>query len=506
MVKEGYMPNLNQVVSGGVHGVLKSIVPPVTGGAWLSMATGLSPGKTGVIDFLKRVDEYRLVPVSSADYEGRSLWDYASYSGLRVGVLNYPTLYPPYPVNGFMVSGLGSPGFEPSTWPPSLREDLASHGALYKVYVDYHLKKYNDLDLFFSDIEEHMEKYLNALKLLARSDLDLFVAVVQASDWVSHRLWAYIDDGHPLHSKLPLDDVKRTRRWFREFWSMVDEVVGVVLDRYSGDGNTVIVSDHGFGPQYGVFNLARWLVEQGFMKLRTSGFGRTSLLLKQRVLATSKKFIRILPKSIRTRVTKTGRKLLSHGIEDYVDVSISTAIALKHTIPFGSIYVLQKEYIGEVVERLTNTLKELGLQVTLWKTKKLYQGEKAELLPDIIFLIEDGRVVVLQDIKDLDKPLYTNEPYSPRHTGSHRLEGVIAAYGNKIIHKEDPIRASILDVMPTIMYLLGLPIPSNIDGNVLTSISSKKEKPRRVPLNYYNKLRTAFHVRLKLKRKTKKIR
>lgn len=110
---------------------------------------------------------------------------------------------------------------------------------------------------------------------------------------------------------------------------------------------------------------------------------------------------------------------------------------------------------------------------------------------------------MLQGIKYLDKPLYTNEPYSPRRTGSHRLEGIIAAYGDKIAHKEDPIRASILDVAPTVMHLLGLPIPSNIDGKALTNIMGEKKEPKIVPPSHYAKLRAAFRAHLSLQQRTK---
>ncbi len=499
IVRDGYMPNLEHMIYSGVRGVLRSIVPPVTGGAWLSLATGLSPGKTGVVDFFKRVGDFQLGLVSSADYEGRSFWDYASYEGLRVGVLNYPLLYPPYPVSGFMVSGLGSPGLEPSTWPSSLREKLKANNALYSVYVDYHLEKYNDLDLFFRDVENHMRRYLNALRLLADPKLDLFVTVVQASDWVSHRLWAYIDENHPLHSKLPREDVSSVKRWIGEFWSMVDEAIGVVLDRYGGSGNVVLVSDHGFGPQYGVFNLARWLVEQGFMVLKGRISVSASLSLKQKLISVGRKAIKILPAPLRRKVADMGKEILSYTIRDYVDLDNSVAICLEHTIPFGAIYVLEKQYTNEIIKKLRKTFSKLNLRASIWRSEELYRGDKLGLLPDIIFLIEEGRVVVLQGLKDINKPLYVGEPYSPRHTGSHRLQGIMAMYGEGVMKKEEPIQASILDIAPTVMYFLNLSIPKYLDGNIIGKALRMRKEPKYAEPNYYDKLRMVFRTRIKMK-------
>ena len=502
MIDSGVMPNLKHIANLGAWGVLKSLIPPVTGGVWLSIATGLNPGRTGVIDFFKRVDGYRLAPVSSADFEGRSVWDYASYSGLRVGVLNYPMLHPPYPVNGFMVSGLGSPDPTPSTWPPSLRDELASRGALYEVYVNYHLIKYDDLDLFFSDVEQHMKGYLDALRILASPRLDLFVTVVQASDWVFHRLWAYIDEGHPLHSKLPRSEVSRVRRWFGEFWSMVDEAVGVVLDRYSGDGNVIVVSDHGFGPQHGVFNLVRWLVNRGFMKLKEGVVTKYSLIARSLLLTIGSRLVKPLRGPIKDKVARIGTRVLKRRIEDIVDFDNSIAVVLSHSIPFGAVYVLRKEYINKVVEELLRTFAELGLRASVWRPGELYSGDRIGLLPDIIFLVEDGRVVVLQGAEHLGRPLYTDEPYSFRHTGSHRIDGIFAAYGSNIARREDPVNASVLDIAPTVMYLLGLPIPSNMDGRVVTEALIGMGEPRFVGPEYYARLRAVFKARVALSAKT----
>jgi predicted AlkP superfamily phosphohydrolase/phosphomutase len=87
LIDEGYMPNLKRLVKEGVHVPLRSTVPPVTGAAWLSLATGLSPGETGVLDFFKLSDG-SLVAVSSRDYRGRAFWDLVGLEGYRVGVVD----------------------------------------------------------------------------------------------------------------------------------------------------------------------------------------------------------------------------------------------------------------------------------------------------------------------------------------------------------------------------------------------------------------------------------
>jgi hypothetical protein len=53
--------------------------------------------------------------------------------------------------------------------------------------------------------------------------------------------------------------------------------------------------------------------------------------------------------------------------------------------------------------------------------------------------------------------------------GSHRLDGVVMLYGNDIQEGVQLDPAKIHDVIPTALYLLGLPIPADMDGQVLTN-------------------------------------
>ena len=125
LMAEGLMPNLHQLCIDGVHGPMRTIFPPVTAPAWLALATGLNPGKTGAYDYINRSDPSSdlYVPISSAYYVDRSVWDYLNKAGLSVGIFNYPTLSPPPPVNGFAVSGMGGSNGE-MTYPADIEAEI----------------------------------------------------------------------------------------------------------------------------------------------------------------------------------------------------------------------------------------------------------------------------------------------------------------------------------------------------------------------------------------------
>ncbi len=160
LIKDKKLPTLEKLVKNGSYGVLESTIPPVTGGAWLSLVTGKTPGKTGVIDFLNRKDgSYKLYPTSSTNFKGHSFWDYLSKANKKVGIFNYPMLFPPYKVNGFMISGLGSSPDDDISYPLSLKEELEQVSGKYEIYVNYHNKKYDDLDLFIFELNKFLDKF-----------------------------------------------------------------------------------------------------------------------------------------------------------------------------------------------------------------------------------------------------------------------------------------------------------------------------------------------------------
>src|SRR5258708_28838594 len=74
-IAQGFLPNLQSLISKGSYGELSSTIPPVTASAWTSFMTGKNPGKHGLFDFMQpRNNSYHLPPVSRFHLHRQAVW------------------------------------------------------------------------------------------------------------------------------------------------------------------------------------------------------------------------------------------------------------------------------------------------------------------------------------------------------------------------------------------------------------------------------------------------
>ena len=486
LIKEGRMPNIENLIKEGASGVLQSTIPPVTSSAWLSMATSLTPGKTGIYDFIKRTQEngYRFTMVNSSDYRGRAVWDYLSNSGKRVGIVNYPNLYPPYKINGFFVSGgIGSPKESAFTYPLELENEV-------KQFIGYdrqlNLKdpKYKNLDLFINDVNDMFKKRLDCTKyLLAEKEWDLFWAVFPETDWIQHMMWKYIDPHHSDYREL---EAKRYRDKFKRFWNLVDKGIGELKEITGGKVNIVIASDHGFGPCYNQsFRLNTWLKYEGYFKPKKRA--STIFWLGKKLRRGLKKIVELFRIDRRMPLLVHWGKRATTSLAILVNViNYKNSIAFDpgHIGTFGGIYIndyvvkdpaLKEKIKREISDKLYKYGKENDLNIEIYRPEKLY-GNKFENSMDLIIRVNKGGCTV--EKWGFDKQILDKLP--PRISflsGTHRINGVFIASGPDFAQAKVK-QARLWDIPPTILYCFSEPIPDSMEGRVLMEAVKGKEQPR----------------------------
>ena len=120
----GHLPTLRRLLEEGAHGELQSTIPPMTGPAWTTFATGVNPGKHDLYDWIARTPgTYQFRPTTALDCKTPSIYELLSRVQRRVCVLNVPMTFPPQPVNGVMIGGLPAPSVDSGiSYPPAALE------------------------------------------------------------------------------------------------------------------------------------------------------------------------------------------------------------------------------------------------------------------------------------------------------------------------------------------------------------------------------------------------
>src|SRR5262249_25889092 len=84
-VAQGKLPTIARLMERGVHGPLRSTLPPMTFPAWTSFMTGKNQGKHGIFDFMRRQPgKYDLEFVNGGQRHGPTFWEILSAAGKTV--------------------------------------------------------------------------------------------------------------------------------------------------------------------------------------------------------------------------------------------------------------------------------------------------------------------------------------------------------------------------------------------------------------------------------------
>ena len=479
--EEGHLPTLARLMEEGAWGRLESTLPPVTSPAWPTFATGKNPGKHSVFDFIRPSGgEFEMV--NSTSIKARTLWEILSEAGRRVGVINVPVTYPPRPVNGFVVAGMLSPHGGRFTYPEGLLEPYREELGEYRIAPSVQYKA-GEEEPFIEDLLDLVERRGRyALRLMEDHPWDFLMVHFQATDVLQHAFWKFVDPSHPRH------DPKAARRFvpaMQEVFRRVDHFIGQMVERLDGDATVVVMSDHGFGPLHWVVNLNLFLLERGLLRLKRDPFTRLRAGLFRAGLTPASVWHLIERVGLQNyvwRVSKSTRnKVVSKFLSfDDVDWSRTLAYSMGHV---GQIYINLKgrephgivepgEAYREVRQRVIESLRDLRHPETgkplvdrVIPGEEVAHGPYAGRGPDL-HVVFDGYRAIAFPLFATDSRIVTRQIRGD--SGCHRLHGLLIAWGAGVRPGPAPADAHIMDLAPTILHLMGLPVPDDMDGKVLT--------------------------------------
>ena len=261
----GDLPVLSGLMEQGRWGRLKSTIPPITVPAWTAMMSGKNPGTLGFYGFRNRADhsyERMTIANSKAVTDDRA-WDIVSRAGKQVIVLGVPQTYPPQPVNGNLVTCFLTPSTDSEyTYPPQLKDEIRAVVGEYMLDVPEF--RTDDRDQLLEAIYRMTEKRFQlARHLIQNKPWDLFMMVEMGPDRVHHAFWRFMDAEHPKY-----EAGHRYHDVIKEYYRYLDARIGELLALFDQDTVVMVVSDHGAQRMDGGICMNEWLIQEGYLTLK----------------------------------------------------------------------------------------------------------------------------------------------------------------------------------------------------------------------------------------------
>lgn len=474
MMDRGLMPRLKAFLAEGTSGVLWSTKPPITPAAWTTFMTGKSPGTHGIIDFERYdVGTNRLTLNSTTCLQRvRTIWQILGEKRFRVGCVSIPMTYPPTPVNGFMISGFGTPNRDSEfTYPPELKEEVLRVCPDYGFGSRWRRRAFGGDALFARNLDAVIRSFDHGYALAKHCGdhygWDVLMVVLKLVDNLQHKTWKYIDPRwaprHPRRAEM-------VARCYAE----LDRAVGQMMDYAESHGAAVFVmSDHGHGSLEGKVQANLLLRQWGYLTQKATAQSASG----------TRRILRRLTGRKRGKFS-TGR----FGIEKDLAVDLArTKACVMHAGMSGFLYInlagrqdtgiVPPHQYEAIRDELTRRFLEAtdrdraGRTIRLFrevhKPEELYgcKRQGREWLPDLL-LVPHESLAVVRRIRSSRPVRWLSDQ---RIEGTHREDGIFAVRGPGIARGRT-VEANIADSTPTVLAMLGLRVPDDMEGRVMERV------------------------------------
>lgn len=431
--QQGDLPHFRALAEDGVTAQIRPVAAasPVI---WTSIATGVRPERHGITGFVVPTATGD-VPVSSEARRVPAIWNMMSTVQRRVAVLGWWASWPVEEINGVVVSDRATRAVERAVWPAEFQATLARIAA--------EQSRQATASSHSSIARQDRVTAAVALELIPQA-FDLLLVYFRNVDAESHPNWKYfqpqefenVDPDRLVHLSERVPDAYRA----------VDRALGDLRAAAGPGTNIFVISDHGFRAvkreQYRIqLDLDRVLEHLGYLHRGPGGidWGRT-----QAATWGSAPGLRV--------------QKVRFGLADREPggpVAAGDAAALA-------------ERLRADLSRVTYQSGQPAFRI------RQPRNDAKERDADLIVVVRQsgataGLEVEGEPVADAIGQLY-------EITGSHdaKTEGIFIAAGPDIDTESTVDRVHSLDITPTVLYALGLPIAQDFDGRPQTDLFARR--------------------------------
>jgi predicted AlkP superfamily phosphohydrolase/phosphomutase len=432
-----HLPNFRRLMEDGTYGKLTSTIPAITVPAWSSMLSSKDPGQLGFYGFRNRADySYeRMAIATSRVVKADRVWDILSRVGREVVVHGVPQTYPVEPVNGCLISSFLTPSSHSKyTHPESLKGEIEKVvGGEYMVDVQQFRTENKDylLEQIYALADQHQQV---AKHLMTTKSWDFFMHVDMGVDRMHHGFWKFFDDRHPLYE--PGNPYENA---IRDYYINLDRQIGERLALLDDNTVVLVVSDHGGQPMMGGICFNEWLKQEGYLVLEYQPEGIVPL----------------------EKCEVDWAKTTAWGSGGYY---ARLFLNVKGREPDGLIEPADYEKVRDkLAERIAAITDPDGnpLDSVAYKPEALYQ-QVNNIPPDLIVYFGNLSWRSVGSL-GLDH-IHSFENDTGPDDANHAQEGLYIYYDPKAAGQGQGPRRHLMDIAPTILEIMGVPIPLDMQG------------------------------------------
>lgn len=287
-----------------------------------------------------------------------------------------------------------------------------------------------------------------------------------------------------------------------EGYMQVDQALGEILQNAGDDTHLLIVSDHGIAPVSKWFYINNFLKSIGLLhakdiapfQVKLKSYPLQKILNKMKGRFLSEKLPHRL-KNLHIPLLRKQKLAISEMIEWNATRAYATSFGININLRGRELQgIVPPEEYHALIEEIRAHLYRLedpdtGRKIIskVYTKEELYSGRYVASAPDIQFLLSEPQYMFNKRLdhpylfKNMDRDYAINAHHINSEESTHNA--IFMAYGKHLRPVPLHNHPRIMDIVPTALYLMGLPIPEDLDGRVITEIFDEQFLKTH-PINY----------------------
>lgn len=451
------LPNLIKMQKRGIWGVLESTVPPTLPQVWISAQCGRNPGTYGVWDFTYRDDfSYGEKRVVSSEVTRRVdlMYTILPKKMQRVAMINVPVTWPPPKISaGYAISGLMIPDFNLGfTYPDSLKNEVDELIGEYIIDIteaDVGGKEINRDRVLKKIYQMDLQRFILTRYFVNEKNCDCVMTAVMGCTRMLNLFYRGFDSQNRQYSS-----DSHYEGTLHDYYLWIDRNIGELFEELSKEIVLFIYSGYSAQKLQGRINLNEWLINEGYMNLVDQPQKLT------------------LFRDVKVDWSRT--KCWSTGYTGKLYLN------MKGREPQGT--VDPKDY-DKFLDELTAKLKDIPdkvgrpLNTRVWKCDDICFGPYVNYGPDLLVNFDEGRLGTSDLLGHNQGEIYSFDTAKDSHDVAYGLYGYFVITGPGIPEGKELKGVSLLNIAPTVLDILGIPIPRNMERSSILSMVKKDVIP-----------------------------